>query len=83
MNDLLAHVETANEVCRYADFVETKHNAFGNAVVEHALTGNRAFPTPAGGGGVVLEMEDDRARLRSLEQVLGLAFVEPSASGHM
>ena len=54
----------------------------GDAVVEHALAGDRALLLVVEGGGVVLEVLDERAGLGPLEQDLGLAFVDAAAAGH-
>ena len=41
-HQLLAHVEAAHEMRRHADLVELQHQVFADAVVEHALAGDRA-----------------------------------------
>ncbi len=81
-DELLAHVEAAHEMRRHADLVELGHEIFADAVVEHALAGDRALLLVVEGGGVVLEILHDGARLRPLEENLGLAFVNLPASGH-
>src|SRR3546814_10901471 len=58
------------------------HQIFRDAVVEHALAGDRALLLVVEGGGVVLEILDQRARLGSFEQNLRLAFVDPTSPGH-
>jgi hypothetical protein len=81
-DELLAHVEAAHEMRRHADLVELGHQIFADAVVEHALAGDRALLLIVKGGGVVLEILHDGTRLRPLEEDLGLAFVNLPASGH-
>ena len=54
----------------------------GDAVVEHALAVDRTLLLGVEGGGVVLEILDQRARLRALVEDLGLAFVDLAASCH-
>jgi hypothetical protein len=65
---------------RHPDLLQPHHQVFGDAVVEHALAGDHALLLVVEGGGVVLEILDQRARLRTLEQDLGLAFVDLLAS---
>ena len=55
---------------------------FGNAVVEDALAVDDLVLLGVEGGGVVLEMLDEGARLRALVQDLGLAFVNATAAVH-
>jgi energy-coupling factor transporter ATP-binding protein EcfA2 len=50
--------------------------------VEHALAGDHALLLIVEGGRVVLEILDQRAGLRPLEQDLGLAFVNLAATAH-
>ncbi len=81
-DQLLAHVEAADEVGRHADLGQPHHQVFGDAVVEHALAGDDALLLVVEGGGVVLEVLDQRAGLGPLEQDLGLAFVDLPAAAH-
>ena len=81
-HQLLAHVEAAHEMRRDADLGELHHQEFADAVVEHALAGDRAALLVVEGGGVVLEILDERAGLGAFEQHLGLAFVDLLASRH-
>ena len=53
-----------------------------DAVVEHALAVDRAALLRVEGGGVVLEILDQRAGLGTLVEDLGLAFVDLAATGH-
>jgi hypothetical protein len=53
-----------------------ENDVLGNAVVEHALAGDRAALLRVEGGGVVLEILNERARFGAFEQDLGLALVD-------
>ena len=55
---------------------------FGNTVVEDALAVDRALLLRVEGGGVVLEILDQRAGLGAFVEDLGLAFVDLAATGH-
>src|ERR1700690_3785281 len=79
-DELLAHVEPADEMRRDADLGELQHQKLADAVVEHALAGGRAALLIV--AGVVLEVLDERARLRALEQHLGRTLINLSASRH-
>ena len=81
-DQLLAHVEAADEMGRDADRAEQGEDMLGDAVVEHALAGDRALLLGVEGGRVVLEILDQRARLGTLVEDLGLAFVDLAAAGH-
>ena len=81
-DQLLAHVQAADEMGGDADLGQPQHQVFADAVVEHALAGDHALLGAVEGGGVVLEVLHQGARLRPLEQDLGLAFVELAAAGH-
>jgi hypothetical protein len=81
-HQLLAHVEAPHEMRGNADLGDPGHQEFADAVVEHALAGDRAALLVVEGGGVVLEVLHDRAGLRPLEKDLGLAFIELLASRH-
>jgi 2-oxoisovalerate dehydrogenase E1 component len=81
-DELLAHVEAADEVGRDADVVEAREDIFADAVVDHALAVDRALLLGVEGGGVVLEILDQRARFRPFVEDLGLAFVDLAATGH-
>ena len=81
-DQLLAHVEAADEVGRDADVVQAHHQVFADAVVQHALAGDHALLGAVAGGGIVLEVLHERAGFGSLEQDLGFALIELSAAGH-
>jgi hypothetical protein len=65
---LLAHVEPAHEVRRDADLVQAGHDELGDPVVEDPLARDDALL--ARGGGIVLEILDERAGLGPLEEDL-------------
>src|SRR5512141_838824 len=54
----------------------------GDAVVEDALAADGAALLGVEGGRVVLEILDQRTRLRTLIEDLGLAFVDLAATDH-
>ena len=60
---------------RHADLAELLEQIFGDAVVEDALALDLVVLLVVEGGGVVLEMLDERAGLGALIEDLGLAFV--------
>jgi hypothetical protein len=82
-HQLLAHVEAADEVGGHADIAEQGEDMLGDAVVEHALAVDRALFLGVEGGGIVLEILDDRTRLRAFIEDLGLAFVDLAATNHI
>src|SRR4029079_14524185 len=81
-DQLLAHVDAADEMGRYADLAELGHQEFGDAVVDNTLAGDRALLLIVERGGIVLEVLDDGPGLRPLEQGFGLALVDAAAAGH-
>ena len=58
------------------------HQIFADAVVEDALALDRVLLGAIAGGGVVLEILDDGARLGAFVKDLGLAFVDDAAALH-
>jgi hypothetical protein len=82
LDQLLAHVDAPDEVCRNADPVEMREDVFGDAIVEHALAVDNIVLLLVEGGGVVLEELDQRAGLWAFIKDLGLAFVDTAATGH-
>src|SRR5690606_8542965 len=81
-DQLLAHVEPTHEVGLDADRAEQGEDMLGDAVVEHALAGDRALLLRVERGRVVLEILDQRAGFGPLVEDLGLAFVDESTAGH-
>ena len=79
LDQLLAHVEAANEVGRDAHPVQMVEDVLGNAVVEHALAVDHFMFLLVERGSVVLEELDQCSRLRSFIEDLGLAFVNAAA----
>ena len=59
---------------------EQGEDMLGNAVVEHALAGDRSLLLGVERGRVVLEILDQGAGLRPLVEDLGLAFIDESAA---
>ena len=66
----------------HADVIEAGENILADAVVDDALALNRALLLRVKGGRIVLEILDDRSRLLSLIEDLGLAFLNLAATGH-
>ena len=81
-DELLAHVEAANEVCRHADIVQILEDVFRNPVVQHAFAVDDLVLLRVEGGRVILEVLDERAGLRSLVEDLRLALVDATAAVH-
>src|ERR1044071_8322283 len=67
---------------RYADRVQLIHQIFADAVVEDALAVERRLFGGVEGRGVVLEILDNRAGLRTLVGDVGLSFVNLPAAFH-
>ncbi len=82
-DQLLAHVDGADEVRRHADVVELREDEFRDAVVEDALAFDRRVLLVVDGGRIVLEMLDEGAGLGALIKDLGLALVNASATAHV
>jgi hypothetical protein len=82
-DQLLAHVQPADEVRRHADLAQLGHQEFGDAVVDHALARDRALLRIVERGRIVLEVLDDGPGLWPLEQGLGLALIDAAAAGHL
>jgi hypothetical protein len=81
-HQLLAHVQAADEVRGDADMRKPREHIFADAVVDHALAVDRALFLGVERGGIILEILDQRARLGTLIEDLGLAFVNLAAAGH-
>src|SRR6185312_9285462 len=81
-NELLAHVETAHEMRRNADFGQAQHQILADAVVDDALAGDGTALLRVESGSIVLEVLDERAGLWAFEHDLGLAFIDLFTSRH-
>jgi hypothetical protein len=67
---------------RHADLSKLHEQIFGDAVIEDALALDLVVLLVVEGGGVVLEMLDERARLRALIEDLGFAFIDAPTAVH-
>ena len=81
-NQLLAHVETADEMRRHADFVEMREYIFRDAVVEDAFALDHLVLLRVERGGVVLEVLDQSSGFRPFIKDLRLALVNAAAAAH-
>jgi len=68
---------------RHADLVETGHEIFRQAVVQHALALDHVVFLGVEGGGVVFEILNEGSRFGAFIQDLGLALVHLGASCHV
>ena len=66
----------------HADIVQILEDIFRNPVVQNALAVDHFMLFGIEGGGVVLEVLDQSARLRAFIEDLGLAFVNATAAVH-
>jgi hypothetical protein len=82
-DQLFAHVDAADEVVGHADIGQPGHEEFRQAVVQHALALDRGLFLGVEGGGVILEILDQGARLGAFVQDLGLAFVDLLTRGFL
>src|SRR6185437_11911214 len=82
LDQLLAHVDTADEMRRDAELVELAENVFGDAVVQDALAVDDVVLGAVAGGGVVFEILNKSARLRTLVKVFRLALVNLPPAVH-
>src|SRR6185437_12836940 len=78
----LTHVEPADEMGRNSDIVEVLEDVFGDPVIENAFALNDLVLLGVEGGGVVLEMLDQRSRLGAFIENLRLAFINAAAATH-
>ena len=62
--------------------VQLGEDELGNAVVEDALAVDDLVLGAVAGGGVVLEILDESARLRALVEILGLALINLPTAVH-
>ena len=81
-DQLLTHIEPADEMRRDADFSEAHHQVFADAVIEHTLAGDGALLLRVEGGGVILEILHQGAGFRPLEQDFCFTFIELAATSH-
>ena len=81
-DQLLAHVETLDEMRRHADLAELHEDVLGDAVVQYALAFDQRVFLGVERGCVVFEMLDERARLRTLIEDLRLALVDAPTLVH-
>ncbi len=81
-NQLLAHVEAADEMGRDTDVIQMLEQELRNPVVEDALALDHLVFLGIECGGVVLEVLDQGARFRSFIEDLGLAFVNATPTAH-
>ena len=81
-NQLLAHVEAADEMGRHPDVVEVLKQVLRNPVVEDALALDHLVFLGIERGRVVLEVLDQGSRLRTFIQDLGLAFINAASTAH-
>src|SRR3990170_5015180 len=81
-DQLLTHIEPLDEMRRHADLAELLEQILGDAVVEDTFALDLVVLLVVEGGGVVLEMLDERPGLRALIEDLGFAFVDAPAAVH-
>src|SRR5882757_9214586 len=81
-DQLLAHVEPADEVRRHADLVQVLEHVFRDAVVEHTLAFDDFMLFGIEGGRIVLEVLDQRTWFRSFIENLPLAFIDAATAAH-
>src|SRR5579872_7164196 len=81
-DQLLAHIEPADEMGRNADIVEILKEILRNSVIQNAFPIDDLMLLRVKGGGVVLEMLDQRSRLGALIEDLGLAFINAATAVH-
>ena len=81
-DQLLAHIEAADEMRRHADVAEQREHMLGNPVVQHAFAVDRPALLRVERGGIILEILDQGARFGTLIENLRFAFVDLAATGH-
>ena len=81
-DQLLAHVESLDEMRRYADLAEFHENVFGDAIVQNALAFDQRVLLRVEGGRVVFEMLNEGSGLRTLIEDLRLALVNAPTLVH-
>ena len=81
-NQLLAHVEPADEMRRHADIVQVLEQILGDPVVQHSLAFDDLVFLGVERCRIVLEMLNERSRLGAFIEDFGLAFVNAAAAVH-
>src|SRR5665213_3295298 len=81
-NQLLAHVETADEMGRHPDVVEVLEQVLRDPVVEDALALDDLVFLGVERGRIVLEVLDQGSRLRTFIEDLRLAFINAASPAH-
>src|SRR5882724_6734874 len=81
-DQLLAHVEPADEVRRHADVVQPLEQILRDAIIEDALALDHLVLLGIEGRCIVLEMLNQGARFRTLIEDLRLAFINAASAAH-
>src|SRR5450631_3844601 len=81
-NQLLTHVETADEMGGNPDVVEVLKQVLRNPVVEDTLALDHLVLLGIERGRIVLEVLDQGTRLRTFVKDLGLAFINAAPTAH-
>src|SRR5262249_37979028 len=81
-DQLLAHVEPADEMRRHADIVQVLEDVFGYPVVKDPLAFDHLVLFGIEGGRVVLEVLDQCSGLGPFVEDLRLAFVNAATAAH-
>ena len=81
-DQLLAHVEAADEMRRNTDFAEAGEQIFGNPVVQHSFAFDALMPLAIQGGCVILEVLDQGAGLGSFIKDLRLSLIDLATAVH-
>ena len=81
-NQLLTHVDSADEMGGHADVVQPLEDIFRDSIVENALAFDHLMLLRVERGRVILEILDEGAGLRALVEDLGFAFIDASAAVH-
>ena len=81
-DQLFAHVQALYEMGRHADIAQPGHEELAQAVVEHALAVDHVTLLGVVGGGIVLEILHQGARLGPFIEHLRLALVDLVAPCH-
>src|SRR3954453_23557795 len=81
-NQLLTHVEAADEMGRHPDVVEVLKQVLRNPVVEDALALDHLVFLGIERGRIILEVLDQGSGLRTFIEDLGLAFINAASTAH-